>query len=256
MVKAGGKRGGGTRALKKLIHLLLAVGGKRILILLGLSVARTALSNRLARIQGFLFKSAFLRRTPVFLRNLAENILLCLTSSAIESTLTSVIRALELQWRDRLTDRLHRGYFDDMVYYRMSYVDKRVDNPEQRICEDIPKFASGLADLTGEDTTRKSVTGMHGCLSLPVPGRPRRPPAEETFRRWGDSLCRSLSLACRGVGQRGDRGRLLQLEAQELHREQLLHDGDHRLHPGGRNRDLGAQPALWQPLQEAADARG
>ena len=38
------------------------------------------------------------------------------------------------------------------TYYKLSYVDKQVQNPEQRICEDIPKFTKGLAELTGEWT--------------------------------------------------------------------------------------------------------
>ena len=36
------------------------------------------------------------------------------------------------------------------TYYKLSYVDRRIDNPEQRICEDIPKLCDGLGDLLGE----------------------------------------------------------------------------------------------------------
>lgn len=38
------------------------------------------------------------------------------------------------------------------AYYKLSYVDKQVSNPEQRICEDIPKFTKGLSELAGEWT--------------------------------------------------------------------------------------------------------
>lgn len=38
------------------------------------------------------------------------------------------------------------------AYYKLSYVDKQVNNPEQRICEDIPKFTKGLSELAGEWT--------------------------------------------------------------------------------------------------------
>lgn len=38
------------------------------------------------------------------------------------------------------------------AYYKLSYVDKQVQNPEQRVCEDIPKFTKGLAELAGEWT--------------------------------------------------------------------------------------------------------
>ena len=36
------------------------------------------------------------------------------------------------------------------VHYKLPYVDKSIQNPEQRICEDVPKFTKGLADLTLE----------------------------------------------------------------------------------------------------------
>lgn len=70
----GGQRrrgGGGGKALKELLPLLLRVAGRKVLVIALLAVARTALSNRLARLQGFLFRAAFLRRVPLFARNLA-----------------------------------------------------------------------------------------------------------------------------------------------------------------------------------------
>lgn len=51
---AAGKRKGspkGPAALKKLVVFLLPLAGKRILVMLALAIARTALSNRLARVQ-------------------------------------------------------------------------------------------------------------------------------------------------------------------------------------------------------------
>ena len=36
------------------------------------------------------------------------------------------------------------------TYYKLNYVDRRVDNPEQRMCEDIPNLAEGLGDLLRE----------------------------------------------------------------------------------------------------------
>jgi ABC-type uncharacterized transport system fused permease/ATPase subunit len=34
----------------------------------------------------------------------------------------------------------------------MSYVDKRIPDPEQHICEDVAKLATGLSSLSGELT--------------------------------------------------------------------------------------------------------
>lgn len=36
------------------------------------------------------------------------------------------------------------------TYYKLNYVERSVDSPEQRICEDVPKLTTGLADLTQE----------------------------------------------------------------------------------------------------------
>lgn len=147
--KAGKRRPSG-QALKELLPLLLKVAGRKVLVIALLAIARTALSNRLARLQGYLFRAAFLQRVPLFARNLVENIALCAVASGLEATTRSWVGYLELQWRRMLTTRLHKAYFDDMTYYKLNYVDRRVDSPEQRICEDIPKLTAGLSELTRE----------------------------------------------------------------------------------------------------------
>jgi ABC-type uncharacterized transport system fused permease/ATPase subunit len=147
--KAGKRRPSG-QALKELLPLLLRVAGRKVLVIALLAIARTALSNRLARLQGYLFRAAFLQRVPLFARNLAENIALCAVASGLEATTRSWVGYLELQWRRLLTSRLHQAYFDDMTYYKLNYVDRRVDSPEQRICEDVPKLTAGLSELTRE----------------------------------------------------------------------------------------------------------
>ena len=137
-------------ALGRLIPLLLRLAGRKIALLLGVVIIRTALSNRLARLQGYLFRAAFLRRVPLFLRDLAENVLLCAAAAGLESTFKSWVSRMELQWRRHLTDRIHKRYFDNMVFYKLSYVDRRIPSAEQRICEDVPALTEGLATLTGE----------------------------------------------------------------------------------------------------------
>ena len=49
-----GKKGRSGDALNKLLKYLLPIAGKRILLLLGLAIVRTAFSNRLARMQVWL----------------------------------------------------------------------------------------------------------------------------------------------------------------------------------------------------------
>jgi ABC-type uncharacterized transport system fused permease/ATPase subunit len=59
------------------------------------------------------------------------------------------------------------------MYYKLSHVDRELDSPEQRICEDIPKLCTGMSNLSQEwvvslvDTVfysyrLKSYMGTHG----------------------------------------------------------------------------------------------
>lgn len=41
--------------------------------------------------------------------------------------------------------------FQNMAYYKLSHVDARIANPEQRIASDVPKFCSELSDIIQED---------------------------------------------------------------------------------------------------------
>jgi hypothetical protein len=77
--------GSGGKALKELLPLLLRLAGRKVLVIALLAIARTALSNRLARLQGYLFRAAFLRRVPLFVRNLAGG--------------QQLLSALHVQWR-------------------------------------------------------------------------------------------------------------------------------------------------------------
>jgi hypothetical protein len=65
-----------------------------------------------------MFRSAFLKRIPLFVRNLSENVLLCLLAAAVESTSKRVLETVVLDWRQTLTNRIHKLYFDNMVIRR------------------------------------------------------------------------------------------------------------------------------------------
>ncbi|KAF6987268.1 hypothetical protein CFC21_004926 [Triticum aestivum] len=145
-------------ALKSL-HFLAAILLKKIgpngtRYLLGLmltAVLRTAVGHRLAKVQGFLFKAAFLRRVPTFTRLIIENLVLCFLQSAVYQTSKYLTGSLNLRFKKILTDLVHADYFQNMVYYKISHVDHRISNPEQRIASDIPKFCSELSELVQDD---------------------------------------------------------------------------------------------------------
>ncbi|KAE9604779.1 putative fatty-acyl-CoA-transporting ATPase [Lupinus albus] len=148
---------GGLKSLQVLAAILLSemgqLGARDLLALVGIVVLRTALSNRLAKVQGFLFRAAFLRRVPLFFRLISENIILCFLLSTIQSTSKYISGTLSLHFRKILTKLIHSHYFENMVYYKIAHVDGRITNPEQRIASDVPKFCSELSEIVLDDLT-------------------------------------------------------------------------------------------------------
>ncbi len=59
-------------------------------------------------------------------------------------------------WRELKGDTVH-GLAQ--VYYKLSYVDRRVDGVEQRICEDVPKLCDELGELVREWCNRRAADG-------------------------------------------------------------------------------------------------
>lgn len=153
--KSRQKKKSPLKSLQILAAILLSrigrIGARDILALVAIAVLRTALSNRLAKVQGFLFRAAFLRRVPIFFRLIFENLVLCFLQSTLHSTSKYVTGTLSLRFRQILTKHIHAQYFQNMVYYKMSHVDGRIPNPEQRIASDVPRFCSELSDLVQED---------------------------------------------------------------------------------------------------------
>ncbi|XP_027363355.1 ABC transporter D family member 1-like isoform X2 [Abrus precatorius] len=148
---------GGLKSLQVLAAILLSemgqLGARNLLALVSIVVLRTTLSNRLAKVQGFLFRAAFLRRVPLFFRLISENILLCFLLSTIQSTSKYITGTLSLHFRKILTKLIHSHYFENMVYYKISHVDGRITNPEQRIASDVPRFCSELSEIVQDDLT-------------------------------------------------------------------------------------------------------
>ncbi|MCO5604122.1 hypothetical protein L7F22_058282 [Adiantum nelumboides] len=155
--KGGQSKKAGMKSVNVLAGILIAQMGRKgmrtLLSLAAIAIFRTALSNRLAKVQGFLFRAVFLRRAPLFTRLIAENLVLCLLQSALFSTSKFITGMLSLQCRKILTDRVHADYFQNMTFYKMSHVDRRISNPEQRIASDIPRFSSELSEVIQENMT-------------------------------------------------------------------------------------------------------
>jgi ABC-type uncharacterized transport system fused permease/ATPase subunit len=101
-----------------------------------LCIIRTRLSDKLANIQGALFKALFLREGNTFFSLLAQDAIFNLVFSALQSTMQFCVARLGHSWRNTLNGAIAKDYFQHMAYYRLAFVDKRVENPEQ-VCSSV-----------------------------------------------------------------------------------------------------------------------
>ena len=60
-----------------------------------------------------------------------------------------------LAWRAWLTDRLTGDWLDGKAYYRARFIDDKIDNPDQRIQNDIDIFTANNGPLPNVPTTTR-----------------------------------------------------------------------------------------------------
>ena len=85
---------------------------------------------------------------------------------------------LHIRWRRWLTDRLLRNWLDNQSYYRMQLNQAATDNPDQRIQEDLDRFATitlalSLGLLSSCVTLASFITilwTLSGALTIPLGG--------------------------------------------------------------------------------------
>jgi putative ATP-binding cassette transporter len=69
-----------------------------------------------------------------------------------------------IRWRVWLTRRLTRDWLDGDAYYRGRFVDDPIDNPDQRIQQDIDAFTTGTGEGTNTPSVGTSQTLIFGTV--------------------------------------------------------------------------------------------
>src|SRR3954466_1182155 len=119
----------------------------------GWAAALLALCVAVGVVQVFLsyavrdFVTALTQRDhDAWLRNLGKYLALCLLSVPVGVFYRYSQERLSLAWRRWLTQHLIRRYFFNRAYYRIRAAES-VDNPDQRIAEDVRLFTSGTLNF-------------------------------------------------------------------------------------------------------------
>lgn len=69
-----------------------------------------------------------------------------------------------IAWRVWLTDHLTGDWLDDRVYYRGRFIDDTIDNPDQRIQQDIDTFTAGTGGVANVPSNGSRTTLLFGAV--------------------------------------------------------------------------------------------
>ena len=73
-----------------------------------------------------------------------------------------------LAWRVWLTDRMTGDWLDGKAYYRGRFIDHTIDNPDQRIQQDIDIFTAGVGGLPNTPNNTSTATLLFGAVNAVV----------------------------------------------------------------------------------------
>nr|XP_055038891.1 ATP-binding cassette sub-family D member 4 isoform X1 [Misgurnus anguillicaudatus] len=74
-------------------------------------------------------------------------VLLILINSTLKSLDQYVSSLLYVSWRKSLTEELHDTYFQGRVYYTLNVLHKDIDNPDQRISQDVERLCKQMSTM-------------------------------------------------------------------------------------------------------------
>lgn len=79
-----------------------------------------------------------------------------------------LVQRFMLAWRAWLTDRLTGDWLDGKAYYRSRFIEDTIDNPDQRIQNDIDIFTAGVGPLPNTPNNTSATTLLFGAVNAVV----------------------------------------------------------------------------------------
>lgn len=116
-----------------------------ILLLTIFLVFRTYLSIWVAGANGRIVKAIIELNLKLFLTRILELGMIAVPASFVNSFLEYLNKKLAIYFRSKLTSHFTEIYLKDMIFYQLTNLDNRVENPDQRMTADIEKWSNSLS---------------------------------------------------------------------------------------------------------------
>ncbi|XP_062824376.1 lysosomal cobalamin transporter ABCD4 isoform X4 [Anolis carolinensis] len=76
--------------------------------------------------------------------------MLIILNSMLKSFDQFICNLMYVSWRKTLTEYLHGYYFQGQVYYTLNILHEEIDNPDQRISQDVERFCKQLSSIASK----------------------------------------------------------------------------------------------------------
>eukprot|EP00493_Phyllostaurus_siculus_P022437 UN22769 len=110
-----------------------------------LLVTRSLISVRITNAFGQMLQAVSNRKINKFTKTMIGFMLSGILAAFVNSCLKHMDNAITLYFRKRLTRKVHGLYLLNRNYYQLSSSTK-IDNPDQRITQDIQQFCKSFSD--------------------------------------------------------------------------------------------------------------
>ncbi|KAM9147600.1 lysosomal cobalamin transporter ABCD4 isoform 2-T2 [Pangshura tecta] len=77
-------------------------------------------------------------------------VILIIFNSTLKSLDQFICNLMYVSWRKTLTEYLHSYYFQGQVYYTLNVLREDIDNPDQRISQDVERFCRQLSSMASK----------------------------------------------------------------------------------------------------------
>jgi ATP-binding cassette subfamily D (ALD) protein 3 len=140
-------------------------------------VAQSLLGNYLNELAGELMKHLVMQNVNGFNKLLLWFTTVNLFISFIAPFITYLMDNLSLDFRKNITEHIHSKYYQNIMYYKLKSLDKRISNPDQIVTQDVEvlcdkisslfvDFLSPLSEVIINSVRMTEIIGIGGPISI------------------------------------------------------------------------------------------
>eukprot|EP00850_Spirogloea_muscicola_P022858 SM000315S11895 [mRNA] locus=s315:64436:72408:+ [translate_table: standard] len=154
-LEEGGQRTAGVNATTavdwsfalRLLRLARLARARGALLLVALALAHVLVTAQVGQLAGLFYKALVDGNASLFWRAVKCNVLWYGLATLGSAAQQWAAEWLSLGWRRNLTRAVHEAYCRNAAFYRVGLHFQELDNPDQRIAQEISSFCRGLANF-------------------------------------------------------------------------------------------------------------